>query len=135
MKRIAALFFQARNERNRSLIENYLADEIIFNAGCGKDGKEMSFKNSKEHHIYYHILQSEDFYTNKTIVFQIAEEDKVSTYFTVEGTHDKTYMGRPPTGNHVRYNAQYTMRFENDLIAEIWATGDLHILFQQIGVY
>ena len=134
MKRISALYFQAINEKNKSLIENYLADEIIFNIGYNKEKEYMSFKNPKEHTIHYNILESGDFHKTKTIIFQVAEEDKVVNYFTVEGIHDVIWAGHPPTGNKVRYNALYTFRFENGLIKEIWATGDIHVLMQQIGV-
>ena len=134
MKRIAALYFQATNEKDRTLIENYLADEIIFNIGYNKEKEYMSFKNTKEHTIHYNVLESEDFHKTKTIIFQVAEEDKVINYFTVEGTHDTVWAGNPPTGNKVRYNALYIFRFENGLIKEIWATGDIHVLMQQIGV-
>jgi len=134
MKRISALYFQATNEKNKSLIENYLADEIIFNLGCGKDGKDMTFKNPKEHTIHYNILESEDFHKTKNVVFQVAEDDKVVTYFTVDGTHDVAWAGNAPTGNKVHYYALYIFRFENGLIKEIWATGDIHVLMQQIGV-
>jgi predicted ester cyclase len=134
MKRITALYFRATNERDGSLINDYLADEIIFNIGCGKDRKEMQFKNPKDHTIHYNIKQSESFYLKKTIVFQVAEGDMVVNYLTFEGIHDKTWMGHKPTGNSVRYNGMYAFRFEDGLIKEIWATGDLHILMEQIGI-
>lgn len=43
-------------------------------------------------------------------------------------------MGYPPTGKYIRYNAQYTARFENGLIVEMWATMDGHIVLRQLGI-
>ena len=34
----------------------------------------------------------------------------------------------------IRYNAQYTARFENGLIVEMWATCDGHTILKQIGI-
>ena len=61
--------------------------------------------------------------------------DKVFTLFTIEGILDKgkvwDYFS---TGKKVRYNAQYTARFENGLIVEMWATCDGHTILKQIGI-
>jgi hypothetical protein len=136
MKQIMALLFQAGNENNASLIENFLADKIRWHDGCdGKNGSDIIFDWPKQDFINGNILNIGSFQKTKTINFQIAEKDKVFTYFTVEGIHNKGNIWEyPPTGKKIRYNAQYTARFENDLIVEMWATMDGHILLKQLGI-
>ena len=136
MKRIMSLFFQAVNEKDAYLIENYLAEEIIWHDGCGgENGADIIFEWSKQDFIKGNILGGGGFHKTKTVNIQIAEGDKVFTLFTVEGVHDMgDCMGYPPTGKHIRYNAQYTARFEKGLITEIWATMDGHLLLNQLGV-
>ena len=135
MKRIMVLFFQAGNEQNSSLIENNIADSIKWHDGCDGNGSDVVFDWPKQDFINGNILGRGGYKRTKTIIHQIAEEDKVSTLFIVEGIHDKGNIWQyPPTGKKVRYTAQYTARFENDKIVEIWATMDGHILLKQLGI-
>lgn len=136
MKRIKSLLFQATNEANGSLIEPYLADKIIWHDGCsGEDGSDVVFEWPKQDFINGNVLGIGNSHRTKTVILQIAEGDKVFTYFVVEMTHDKGYVaGYPPNGKKLRYNAQYTARFENGLIVEMWATMDGHIVLKQLGV-
>lgn len=136
MKRIKSLLFQATNEKNASLIENFLADKIIWHDGCGgENGADVIFEWPKKDFINGNVLGIGSFSKTKTINLQLAEGDMVFTLFTVEGIHNEgDCAGYPPTNKHIRYNAQYTARFENGLIVEIWATMDGHLLLRQLGV-
>jgi hypothetical protein len=136
MKRIKALLFQATNEKDGSLIEKYLADKIKWHDGCdGENRSDIIFDWPKQDFINRNILNINGFYKRKIIIFQIAEGDKVCTFFTVEGIHDTGKIwDYSPTGKKIRYNAQYTARFENGLIVEIWATMDGHTLLRQLGI-
>ena len=61
--------------------------------------------------------------------------DKVFTLFTVEGILDKGKIwDYSSTGKKVRYNTQYTARFENVLIVEMWVTCYGHTILKQIGI-
>ena len=136
MNRIAALLFQATNEKDGSLIEPYLAEKIIWHDGCdGTTGADVIFEWPKQDFINGNVLGCGGFNKTKSIVLQITEDDKVFTLFTVEGIHDVgDCMGYPATGKHIRYNAQYTARFESGLIVEIWATMDGHVVLKQMGI-
>ena len=136
MKRIKTLLFKATNEKDGSLIEKYLADKIKWHDGCdGNNGSDVIFEWPKHDFINGNILGGGGFEKTKTINLQIAEGDKVFTLFTVEGIHDKGKIwDYSSTGKKVRYNAQYTARFENGLIVEMWATCDGHTILKQIGI-
>jgi predicted nucleotidyltransferase len=85
--------------------------------------------------INANILGIGGFEKIKTINLQIAEGDKVFTLFTVEGIHDTGKIwDYPPEGKKIRYNAQYTAKFENGLIVEMWATMDGHTVLKQLGI-
>ncbi|MDR2711962.1 MAG: ester cyclase [Clostridiales bacterium] len=130
MKRIKTLLFRAANEKEGSLIEPYLADKIIWH-----DSSDVVFEWPKKDFINGNVLGIGSFPRTKDIVLQMAEYDKVYTLFTIDGNHTVgNCMGYPPTGKHIRYNAQYTARFENGLIVEMWATMDGHLVLKQLGV-
>ena len=136
MKKIKTLLFQATNEKDSSLIEPYLAEKIIWHDGCdGATGSDVVFEWPKQAFINGNVLGNVSFNKTKTIIMQVAENNKVFTLFIVEGVHDVgECMGYPAPGKRIRYNAQYTARFEEGLIVEIWATMDGHVVLKQMGV-
>ena len=131
MKRIKTLLFQATNEKNASLISDYLADEILWHE-CDENGKDTTFSGSKEKFINGNILGEGAFKKRKEIIFQVAENDLVVTYFAIEGTHVNDFMGIRATGKHVRFYATYTAKFKNEKISELWAICDGHLALKQI---
>jgi predicted ester cyclase len=132
MKRIKTLLFQATNEKNASLISDYLADEIIWHE-CDENGKDAIFTGTKEKFINGNILGEGAFEKTKKIIFQVAENDMVVTYFAIEGTHANDFMGIHATGKHARFYATYTAKFVNGKISELWAICDGHLALKQIG--
>src|SRR5690349_17460654 len=59
-----------------------------------------------------------------TVTDQVAEGDKVVTYWEAEGTHNGNFKGIPPTGKRFRITAIDIDRFENGLVAECWTNMD-----------
>jgi predicted ester cyclase len=64
----------------------------------------------------------------------IAEADKVTARVTLTGTHNGEFMGIPPTGNKIEYNALLTARFSDKRIIELWGIADMMTLMQQLGM-
>ncbi len=64
----------------------------------------------------------------------IAEADKVTARVTLTGTHNGEFMGIPPTGNKIEYNALLTARFSDKRIVELWGVADMMTLMQQLGM-
>lgn len=133
MKRIKSLLFQATNEKNASLISDYLADEIVWHE-CGENGEDVIYTGSKEQYVNGNILGEGAFCKTKNIIFQVAENDMVVTYFYINGIHVNDFMGFSATGKNARFYATYTAKFKNEQIAEIWAICDGHLALKQIGV-
>ena len=69
-------------------------------------------------------------YTMKRIV---AEDDLVVLWSTTTGTHAHEWLGCPPTGNKLNYDAVDIFRMEDGLIAEHWDVADTLTLFTAIG--
>jgi steroid delta-isomerase-like uncharacterized protein len=69
-----------------------------------------------------------------TIQDQVAEGDKVVTYWTAEGTHKGNFKGIPATGRHFRITAIDIDRIENGKVRECWSNMDELSLLQQLGV-
>ena len=69
-------------------------------------------------------------YTMKNIV---AEGDFVMMYSTTTGTHEKEWLGNPPTGNKLNFDVVDIFRIEDGKIAEHWDVADTLKLFTQVG--
>lgn len=69
-----------------------------------------------------------------TIDDQIAEDDKVATRFTWQGTHTGDFQGISPTGKHVEISAVSIERFDDGKIVERWFNQDDLGLMMQLGL-
>ena len=63
----------------------------------------------------------------------IAENDKVMSKLTVNGTHSGEFMGIAPSKNKIEYEEIVILRIEDGKIVEHWAVADALSLMQQIG--
>ena len=64
----------------------------------------------------------------------IAEGDKVVARITMKGTNKGSFMGIPPTGNHITFSGIYIARIADGKIVEHWGEEDSIGLMQQLGV-
>ena len=65
---------------------------------------------------------------------QFAEGDKVVTHFIVEGTHQGTFEGIPPTGKSFRISSIDIDYIKDGKISDCWTSLDELSLLQQLGV-
>jgi predicted SnoaL-like aldol condensation-catalyzing enzyme len=64
----------------------------------------------------------------------IAEDDLVFVYNTITGTHTGGgFLGRPPTGNKIRYDVVDMFRLRDGKLCEHWDVADTKALFTQVG--
>jgi steroid delta-isomerase-like uncharacterized protein len=63
-----------------------------------------------------------------------AEEDRVVTRMTANGTHSGAYLGFPPTGKKINCSVMGIARIEGDKIAEHWGVTDELAMMAQIGM-
>ncbi len=64
----------------------------------------------------------------------IAEEDKVASRFTFQGTHTGEFMGIAPTGREVTVMQISIDRIADGKIVEHWGLVDQLSLLQQLGI-
>lgn len=69
-----------------------------------------------------------------TVEEQIADEDRVWTRSTWQGTHRGPFLGIPPTGNDVTVSAWTIDRFADGKVAESRIIMDTLGMMQQLGV-
>lgn len=63
----------------------------------------------------------------------VTEGDKVAARFIMQGTHQGTFFGIPPTGKSIKVKAINFYRFANGQIVEEYGQPDMLGLLQQIG--
>ncbi len=63
----------------------------------------------------------------------IAEEDKVVARWTLQGTHQGTFMGIPATGKQVKAGGLVIYRLMGGKIAEYWGSFDALGVMRQLG--
>lgn len=68
-----------------------------------------------------------------TIEQMIAESDRVVTQLIMEGAHQGSWMGIPPTGKRLQIRMITIHRIANGKIAEDWVLVESLGLFQQLG--
>jgi predicted ester cyclase len=62
------------------------------------------------------------------------EGDKVVVRFTVGGTNDGPFMGRPPTGKTARWSGVTINTFKDGKVTEEWVMPDILSIMKQLGM-
>jgi steroid delta-isomerase-like uncharacterized protein len=68
-----------------------------------------------------------------TVEDQVAEGDKVTTRYTLSGTHEGEFFGVPASGRRVEVSGINIDRFEGGKLVEEWASYDLLGAMRQMG--
>ena len=68
-----------------------------------------------------------------TVEDQLAEGDKVTTRYTLSGTHEGEFFGVPASGRRVEVSGINIDRFEGGKLVEEWASYDLLGAMRQLG--
>lgn len=68
-----------------------------------------------------------------TVEDQIAESDRVTTRWTLRGTHNGEFQGMPPSGKQISMTGITIFRIANGKLIEGWTQPDLLGLLQQLG--
>jgi steroid delta-isomerase-like uncharacterized protein len=71
---------------------------------------------------------------HSTIVDFVAEDDRLVTRWTAEGTHRGVFLGFPPTGTPITTSGVVISRFSDGLVVEDWATWNALDVLRDLGV-
>ncbi|MEM8843156.1 MAG: ester cyclase [Pseudomonadota bacterium] len=66
------------------------------------------------------------------ILMQIAEDDRVATYWRFSGTQRGAYLGQPATDRRAAWTGVQIDRFMGGKIAESWVVWDFYSLLQEL---
>jgi predicted ester cyclase len=108
------------NKGNLDVIDELLAPDFVDRSLLpGQEPDRESFKRSVAE------MQAPFSDTDITIDAQVAEGDKVITWYTGSSTHDRgPLMGVAPTGKRTTFTGVYLHRIVGGKIVEEWSQGD-----------
>ena len=126
---VSRYFNAAWNQGNSAVIDDLFAATFHHhNPGVPNGGSREGFK------LFNGAFRSAfpDLRLNQDDV--IADEDKVVTRFTAQGTHQGELQGIPPTGKQITLTGIEIMRVSGGKIVEGWVEFDQLGMLQQLGV-
>ena len=115
------------NKKNVDISDVFTTTECIIHLGLETVNRE-DYKVIVQNYI-------NTFPDTKTTLNDVfGEDNKVAIRWTCTFTHDKPYMGLPPTNKKITFTGTSLYRFSESKIVEIWISWDRLILMQQLGV-
>ena len=119
------------NGRNLAALKDFWAEDCVNHAMPGTDNRGLNALR------IYHDSFFDDFFSafpdiQIEIMQQVAEDDRIATYITSQGTHSGSFYGIPPTGKHISTSVIRIDRVQDGKIAEHWSVSDAASLMQQL---
>lgn len=128
LKMNASLYLEGmHNKKNVEIADVYTTSHCVIHLG-------METVNREDYKI---IVQNyiNTFPDTETVQDDIfGEDNKVAIRWTSSFTHNKHYMGFPPTYKKITVTGTSIYRFSEGKIVEVWINWDRLSMMQQIGV-
>jgi serine phosphatase RsbU (regulator of sigma subunit)/ketosteroid isomerase-like protein len=119
-KALVRRFIEVQLEKDLAALEEMMAPDFVDRSPMpGQEPDREGFKHS--------VAENVDTFSDisYTIDAQIAEGDKVTTWYTGRSTHDRgPFMGIPPTGKRESFKGVFLHRIVGDKIVEEWSLND-----------
>src|SRR5215210_8107505 len=119
-KALVRRFIEAQLEADLAALEEMMAPDFVDRSTMpGQQPDREGFKHS--------VAENVDTFSDisYTIDDQIAEGDKVTTWYTGSSTHDRgPFMSIPPTGKRESFKGVFLHRIVGDKIVEEWSLND-----------
>src|SRR5215207_9254017 len=119
-KALVRRFIEAQLEKDLAALEEMMAPDFVDRSLMpGQEPDREGFKHS--------VAENVDTFSDisYTIDDQIAEGDRVTTWYTGSSTHDRgPFMGIPPTGRRESFKGVFLHRIVGDKIVEEWSLND-----------
>ena len=128
-KRIVTDYVDATNrlsldELDQWVVEDYVENEPIPNQKPGLEGLKEAYRIFNTPFPDIHFIFED----------VLGEGDLVFGRGVISGTHEKEFMGIPPTGKKVYWTGTRLFRLKDGKITEGWVNIDMLGLLQQLGV-
>jgi len=130
---VRRLLEEAFGGGDRDVLDELLADNFVGHAPSEPDHEaETQDRDRVAEEIgrAHEGLADLEFTVNETI----AEGNLVAARSTITGRHEGEFMGAPPTGEQVQFDAMNVFRIEDGEVAEDWASWDAVTLMGQLGI-
>ena len=119
------------NGRNLAALKDFWTEDCINHAMPGSENQGLDALR------VYHNSFFDDFFSafpdiQIEIMQQVAEDDRIATYITSQGTHSGSFYGIPPTGKTISTSVIRIDRVQDGKIAEHWSVSDAASLMQQL---
>ena len=115
------------NNHNIAAFEKYFTADFIIHL----DDKDLNYEQFNGFCQMYFTAFPDIHVTNDDFV---AEGDKVTKVWTMNGTHKSEFIGIPATGNRVMIKGIEVFRIADGKIAEVWISMNNLGMMQQLGV-
>lgn len=121
---------EVANKGNFAVADELLADDVIEYENL----PEGLPRNGEGIRRLFRLLREgfPDF--NITIEDLLNDGDKVVARVTLRGTHSGEFLGLPPTGRKVAYEAIDISRIVDGRMVEHWGIPDYLTLYRQLGI-
>lgn len=127
-KKVVREFYEVVFQKHDlSAVGRYMHDDYIQH---NPDAEQGSAGFIKFHEGFFAAVP--DF--RASIIQLVAEGDLVYVYNRITGTHQNNgFLGYPPTGNRIAYDAVDMFRLKDGKLCEHWDVADTRALFTQVG--
>jgi steroid delta-isomerase-like uncharacterized protein len=122
-------FVQFINTANETLAQQLISPDAKFYV----PGQSEPLRGPKGYLMIIGMMRSGFSDIQWTLKEMVSEEDKAAIWFAMQGTHDGTFYGIPPTGKSIKVQAMNFYRLADNQIIEEYGQPDLLDLLQQIG--
>jgi steroid delta-isomerase-like uncharacterized protein len=126
---VREVFEQGFNHGNLEPADRFVAENVL-------DHSIMPVPFKGREAIRQRFLMQRRSFPDLHFTFEdmVAEGDRVVWRWTLRGTDQGGFMGRPPTGRAVTVPGVNLQRLEDGLIVEHWSFPDLLGMLRQLGV-
>ena len=125
---VRRFYDEVTNGRNVAVLDELLAPNF---EGFKVEGSDHGQNREEFKHMITMLLNAFPDH-HQTIHDWIAENDKVVTRWTVQGTQQGEYVGIAPTGKQVKITGMDIFRIVDGKIVEVWAEVDMLGTMQQL---
>jgi predicted ester cyclase len=125
------LLDEMNRQRNLAIVDELLAPDFVEHQAFPPEIPRNREGVKHIYSLYYRAFSD----IQVTIDEMIAEGDKVVCILTVQATHTDEFMGIPPTGKRVMFQAIDAFRIAGALVMEHWGISDRLTLLQQLGLF
>jgi predicted ester cyclase len=128
---VRRLYEEAFGQGKTEVVDEVLDPNFVCWDPNAEGGEIRGLETMKGEIDYFRQAFPEDFFWR--VEDQLAEEDKVTTRYTLGGTHQGEFFGIPATGKRGEISGINIDRCEGGKVVEEWASYDLLGGMRQLG--